>query len=111
MSFGGSGIRDWRIQRFTALYLGIYIIVCFSFAVTQSEINFSNWRAFFMHPLVKISTLIALLSLVSHAWIGLWIVLTDYVHTVSIRYFLQMMIFVSLLAYFIWGIQILYSFF
>ena len=110
MSFGGSGIRDWLIQRFTAVYLGVYTLVCLWFLIMQSEINFTHWHAFFMHPIMKIATLLALVSLNLHAWIGLWTVLTDYVHKISIRYFLQIIIIIVLSAYFIWGIQILYQF-
>lgn len=110
MSFGGTGMRDWLIQRFSAVILSLYTVACLWFLLSHREITFASWYAFFMHPAMKIATLLALVSLSLHAWIGLWTVLTDYVHQISVRYFLQTIIIVALFAYFFWGFQILYYF-
>ena len=59
---------------------------------------------------VKVFTLLALLSLVVHAWIGVWQVLSDYIKPAFLRGSLQFIFSVTLLAYLaagfitVWGV-------
>ncbi len=65
---------------------------------------------------MKVFSLMALLSIVIHAWIGLWSVSTDYL-TVrmlgakanAIRILFQAAYAVVLFAYLVWGVQILWG--
>lgn len=110
MSFGGTGIRDWLAQRLSAVVLFFYTIAIGWFFITHPKVTYAGWYAFFMNPIMKIATLVALLCIVLHAWIGIWTVLTDYVHKVFIRSLLELIVGVSLFVYLVWGIQILYQF-
>lgn len=109
MSLGGTGIQDWLVQRFTAVILAAYIIFLFVFLFNHSTIDFDIWHALFSHPLMKISTLIVLLAVAFHAWIGMWIILTDYVKYLFVRYLLQGIIMLVLFGYVVWGTLILWS--
>ena len=82
MSLGGNGIKDWLAQRLTAVFLILYIAVLFWFCATNSEIGFDSWKAFMFLPAMKVMTLLALVSISIHAWIGIWTILTDYIHQV-----------------------------
>ncbi len=53
--------------------------------------------------MTKVFTILTLFSILVHAWIGMWQVLTDYVKPLAIRLVLQLAIVVGLLAYLIYG--------
>ncbi len=53
--------------------------------------------------ITKVFTLLALLSILIHAWIGMWQVLTDYVKPVAVRLVLQLAIVVTLVVYLLYG--------
>jgi succinate dehydrogenase / fumarate reductase membrane anchor subunit len=59
--------------------------------------------------LMKFASFAALLALVSHAWIGMWTVTTDYLKTAWFRLLVQLLIYITLLFYLVWGIQILWG--
>ncbi|WP_033848312.1 succinate dehydrogenase, hydrophobic membrane anchor protein, partial [Yersinia wautersii] len=44
-----------------------------------------------------------LLSILAHAWIGLWQVLTDYIKPLAIRLVLQLVVVITLLVYLLYG--------
>ncbi|MBN9288754.1 MAG: succinate dehydrogenase, hydrophobic membrane anchor protein [Gammaproteobacteria bacterium] len=109
MSLGGTGSRDWLVQRFTAIFLAIYTIFLFLFVVRHPDIAYGDWLNLFSQPLMQISTLFALVCIAFHAWIGLWTVLTDYVKPLFLRYALEGIILFVLFTYVVWGIFILWG--
>lgn len=109
MSLGGTGSRDWLIQRFSAVFLAIYTLFLMVFLVVHPQITYDVWIQLFSATWMQIATLFALLCLVLHAWIGLWTVLTDYVKPLFLRYALQGIILFALFSYGIWGVMILWE--
>lgn len=109
MNLGGSGIRDWLVQRLTAVFLILYITVLFWFCIMHSEIEYKSWKDFMFQPAVKVMTMLALLSMSIHAWVGTWTVLTDYVHQLLLQQLLRAIVILALVSYFFWGFQILYG--
>lgn len=109
MSLGGTGSRDWLVQRFTAVFLALYTIFLFVFILKESELSYGVWLELFSHPLMQLSTLFALFCVAFHAWIGLWTVLTDYVKPLLLRYLLEGIILLVLFTYVVWGIFILWG--
>lgn len=108
-SFGRSGLYDWMMQRVTALVLLAYTLYIITLLMFASEFTYAQWAALFSGTFMRIFTLMAILALVAHAWIGLWSVSTDYIKITSVRFVVQA--FCGLLAfiYVVWGIQILWS--
>jgi succinate dehydrogenase / fumarate reductase membrane anchor subunit len=104
----GKGINDWMIQRASAVIMFSYLLLLCVALFTISP-GFQGWHAFFAMWWVKIATLIFLVSLLFHAWIGIWTVLTDYVHQGCIRLILEFIFVLSLFAYFFWGLLIIWS--
>jgi succinate dehydrogenase / fumarate reductase membrane anchor subunit len=109
MSLGGTGSRDWLVQRFTAVFLAIYTLTLFIFILRHPDFNYGEWLLLFSHPVMQLATLFALLSIAFHAWIGLWTVLTDYVKPLFVRYVLEALIILVLFVYVVWGIFILWG--
>ncbi|HFL8794924.1 MAG TPA: succinate dehydrogenase, hydrophobic membrane anchor protein [Candidatus Azosocius sp. HAIN] len=107
-SFGKSGLHDWLIQRVTAVILFIYCILIFCFFIFNKNISYDILNMFFDNIIIKIFTLISILSLCIHSWIGLWTILTDYVKYFYLRFFMQIVINLLLMSYFFVGIEILW---
>ncbi len=104
-----SGLKDWIIQRVSAVVLGLYLLTLIGFFVFSTEVNFTSWQAFFYNPIMQIFSFLALLSLVAHAWIGVWTIFTDYVKPKGLRLFLEALMALALLAYIAWGIAIIWQ--
>lgn len=105
----GQGLRDWLIQRLSAIFLTFYTLFIVLFISQHPTLTFEEWQGLFCHPLMQISTLLALIFILLHSWIGLWTVLTDYIKPISVRYFLQGSLIALLGGYLIWGIMILWQ--
>ncbi|MFN3234035.1 MAG: succinate dehydrogenase, hydrophobic membrane anchor protein [Gammaproteobacteria bacterium] len=108
MSERSSGIRDWIIQRVTAMYILAYIIVLSSYLIYHG-VDYASWHMIFSLGWVKIMTIFFFMSLSWHAWIGVWTVITDYVPNFFIRMTLLAATLLAVASYFVWGIQILWG--
>lgn len=104
-----SGLQDWLIQRITAVILSIYTVFLLGYLVYYPSFQFESWRYLFTSFWIQYATFLALLSLVMHAWVGVWTVITDYVKPVVVRLVVQLAVIFSLLLYLIWGIQIIWG--
>ena len=80
-----SGLRDWLIQRITAVVMTVYSIGIIIYFVMNPDLSFNNWHFLFTHLWMKVATLLFIVSLLFHAWIGMWTVFTDYVHPYWLR--------------------------
>ena len=69
------GMRDWLGQRVTAVLLAVYTLVLLVSLLTLPELSYGTWAGLFASGWMKVLTLLALLSLVYHAWIGVRLVL------------------------------------
>ena len=57
---------------------------------------------------MRLFTLLAILALVGHAWVGMWTVLTDYVKASGLRFVLQSAMILAVLVYLFWGVMIFF---
>ena len=108
-SLGRSGLHDWIIQRATAVVLAVYIIYLTGFIFSAETMEFAVWKGLFAQNWFKIFSLLAVASICFHAWIGLWIVSTDYIKPLGLRMVFQVSIILLCFAFLIWGAQILWS--
>ena len=108
-SFSRNGVSDWIVQRLSAVILGVYTLVLVGFLMTSGELTYDVWIGFMQAWPMQIFTLIAVLALVAHAWIGTWTVSTDYMKPLGVRMFFQAVVAVSLIACLIWTIMILWG--
>lgn len=103
------GLRDWIIQRFTAIIMAVYVIGLFYFLMTNSGLTYGDWQHAFTYTWVKVATILFVLSIAMHAWTGMWTVLTDYVKPFVLRCLLNAIILLSLVACVIWAVTLLWS--
>lgn len=108
-TFGRSGVHDFLLLRATAIILASYTIFMAVFFLTTSEITYEVWTGLFSHLAMKVYTLLTLLAILIHAWIGIWQVLTDYVKATALRGVLQFVFSVTLISYFVAGFLIVWG--
>ena len=101
----GSGSRDWILQRISAVVLAVYSVVMVGFFLFN-DVNFESWQGFMLSLPMKLFSLVAILSLVFHAWVGMWTVLTDYVKSSGLRLVIQSLVIIADLVYLFWGVMI-----
>jgi succinate dehydrogenase / fumarate reductase membrane anchor subunit len=112
---GRSGLYDWLMQRVTAVILLAYFVVV-GF-VLLGGVDYASWKALYSQTWMRVFSLLALLSLAIHAWVGLWAVVTDYLTerlmgTTGnvLRLLVQVGCAIIMFTYVVWGIQILWGF-
>lgn len=103
------GLRDWVIQRISAIFMAIYSIGLIFYLVFHPGLSFAEWHSLFSQQWVKVVTILFILSLILHAWIGIWTIFTDYVKPFVIRCILNFFVLLMLVACFFWGVLILWS--
>lgn len=107
-SLGRSGLQDWLIQRVTAIILALYTIFILGYILQQHYFYYHDWANLFKNEWMRYATLIVLISLIAHAWVGVWTIITDYLKPVILRFVVQVIVILALLGYLMWGIQILW---
>ncbi|WP_026957225.1 MULTISPECIES: succinate dehydrogenase, hydrophobic membrane anchor protein [Aliagarivorans] len=107
-TFGRSGVHDYILIRVTAVILTLYTFYLLGF-FAFNEVNYLSWTSFFSGMFTKIFTLLALLSMLIHAWIGLWQVLTDYVKPVGLRLACQFGLMLIAFVYLAAGLSIIWG--
>ena len=112
----GSGSRDWMVQRISAVVLAVYSVVLLGFFLTHGDVNFFDWSQFMMSLPMRLFSLIAILALAGHAWVGMWTVFTDYITTgklgpsaSGLRLVLQTLMIIAILVFLFWGIMIFWG--
>lgn len=108
-SLTGSGLKDWLIQRVSAVLIAAYTVFLLTYYIVTPAITYQQWHQLFQSNWMRISTVLVLLAFVLHAWVGIWTVTTDYLKGTMLRVTIQILVIVALLALLIWGIDILWG--
>lgn len=53
------GIGSWLLQRLSAVLMVIYTVILIVAVLRLPEFNYGNWATLFVHPFMKVSTLLA----------------------------------------------------
>lgn len=105
---GTRGLRDWIIQRVTAVYLAVYAIGLFVYVLLHKSMSYHQWTALFSMLWFQIASVLCLIALAWHAWIGIWTVITDYIKPPCIRSTVQLLVILALCVYVLWGVEIIW---
>jgi succinate dehydrogenase / fumarate reductase membrane anchor subunit len=103
------GLRDWLIQRITAVIMVLYTLVITVYLLVQPIIDYNAWTLLFSSNVVRTFTLLFLLCIFYHTWIGIRDIVMDYVKPAAVRLFLHVLVIITLLLYVIWSVQILWG--
>lgn len=103
------GLKEWLAQRVTAVVMAAYTVLMAVLLIICTPATHEDWRALFSPQWIRLATLVVLLSLFYHAWIGMRDILMDYIKPTGVRLGLQIIVVLLLVAYTGWAIQILWS--
>ena len=116
INFRRSGLFDWIVQRFSAVILAAYTIFILGNFFLYADMDFQAWKSIFDSIFTRVFSIITLIALCAHAWIGMWTVTTDYITSVQfgenatvLRFVFQFFVFLIVTGYLIWGVQIFWG--
>lgn len=103
------GLRDWLVQRVTAGLMAFYTVFLLGhLLLSRGPIGYEKWAGMFSGQFMKSLTLVVILALAWHAWVGMRDIWMDYVKPVSVRLTLEIFSIVWLVACAGWAIQVLW---
>ena len=115
-NFSRSGLYDWMAQRVSAVILAAYTVFLLGFLICNPDLTYSDWSALFANSWMRIFSLLTLLALSVHAWVGMWTISTDYLRPMAlgksatvVRFLVQAACGVLMFVLFVWGVQILWG--
>lgn len=108
-NLGRSGLYDWLVQRLSAVILAAYTLFLLAFFITHSGLGHAEWVTFFQHRWMKGFSLLSLLALIGHAWVGMWTISTDYLKPLVLRFLFQSGCSLVLFVYLVWGVRIVWG--
>ena len=71
------GSMLWNLQRYSSLFILIYLVYLVGF-IYSNDLDFFSWSDFFLSFEIRIISSFAFFLIILHAFIGLWTVGTDY---------------------------------
>lgn len=102
------GLRDWLVQRVTAVYMVAYCALFIGILAGAGAIDYTVWRDLFSGTLMRVLTALFFLSVLLHAWVGVRDILMDYVRRTGPRLALESLVAFVLIGNAAWALQILW---
>jgi succinate dehydrogenase / fumarate reductase, membrane anchor subunit len=103
------GLRDWLAQRITAVIMAVYTALILSVIFGLPKMDYWQWKVVWQTPIVKFATVLFLLALCLHAWVGVRNIFMDYIKDPALRLALYVLVIGALIWYAAWSVQILWS--
>ncbi len=102
------GTRAWLLQRVSAVYMGLFLLLFPAYLVYVAPDSYQAWHDFVACRLVSLSLLLFFFSLLIHAWVGVRDVIIDYVHNPGLRLLKLTLTGLVLIACGLWIMSILF---
>lgn len=95
MSWRLSGMRAWIIQRLSAIYIAIFLVIIgITLLFNGIPDNYEGWHQLWSRPLLNLGMMAFIIAILLHAWVGTRDVIIDYIHPFAAR--LTMLSFVAI---------------
>ena len=91
-------LRNWLMQRLSAVLLAAYSVIMPMYVWRTIAPGATGWHQLFMPAPVRLATLVFVLVLGLHAWLGMNEILLDYIKSARLRVMLQALVVIWLLA-------------
>ena len=103
------GLRSWLLQRVSAVLMALYALFLAGWVLFNSPVGYDAWSRLFASDIMRSFTLLALLALFVHAWVGVRDIVMDYVKPAGVRLAIHVAVILALGLYAIWSVQILWG--
>jgi succinate dehydrogenase / fumarate reductase membrane anchor subunit len=103
------GLKDWLVQRVTAVLMALYTLLVLAIALWNGGIDHALWKSLFASGAFRLASFLFMVALLYHAWIGVRDIFLDYIKPVGLRLALEVATVAVLVAYLGWTIQLLWG--
>lgn len=106
-----SGLSEWYWQRVSAVVLAILLPLLFILvmAVYSGGLNQTNLLGLLDHFIIRILHTLLLLALLMHAYLGIRVIVEDYVHRIGLRVPLMALLLATAAGFAIWWLSIIWA--
>ena len=115
-SFARSGLAVWMVLRVSAVILAAYTLFLLGYVVLNPGMGYAEWQGLFSNNAMRIFSLLSLVALCAHAWVGIWTISTDYLtpmalgkSATAVRFIFQAACGIAIFVFLAWGVQILWG--
>ena len=103
------GLRDWLFQRITAVMIAAYTLFMAGYVLLHPDLDYNAWTGLFSNHVMRSFSLLFLLAVYVHAWVGVRDVVMDYIKSAGLRLGIYVVVILTLLLYVIWSVIILWG--
>ena len=111
MSGALSGFSAWLLQRISAVYMLLFIILIPLYIWQQGVSDYNAWRSLLAEPVMALLWALFFIAMLLHAWVGVRDILIDYVHHLGLRlgFLLMMASVLVMMLFWLLGVLLLNS--
>ena len=102
------GLRDWLAQRITGIIMALYVTFLLCSICMLPQLDFQHWSQLFSGQFMKVATMVTMVALIYHAWVGIRDLYMDYLKNTLVRLLLEVGTVVLLSGYIAWAAFILW---
>jgi len=102
------GLKDWLAQRVSAVVMAVYTIVFGVVWLLGGPFSYNSWKSLFSQGWMRFATLLFVLSMLYHAWVGVRDIWMDYVKNTGLRLLLEVVTVLWLVGCGGWAVQVLW---
>jgi succinate dehydrogenase / fumarate reductase membrane anchor subunit len=103
------GLGDWLLQRLTAVVMALYTVIALAFVAWRTPHSHADWKAMFSGGFFRLFTMLFIVALLYHAWVGMRDILMDYLRATGLRLATQSAVGLVLAFYLIWAASTLWA--
>ena len=105
----GYGMRDWLMQRVTAVIMLVFTVVLIVTSFTSPNSGYQWWAGLMSNFAMQAMAMIAFVALAWHAWVGMRDIWMDYVKPAGIRLTLHVITIVWMLGSLLLVVRVLWK--
>ena len=102
-----SGLGEWIVQRVTAVYILLYLLAMLLTQALSPIQEHADWLKLSDNMLFRVTSLLFIVSLLAHSWVGLKSVFLDYVKPTGLRFIMLMLLAVAISGLVIWALLVI----
>ncbi|MGQ5523650.1 succinate dehydrogenase, hydrophobic membrane anchor protein [Chitinimonas sp. PSY-7] len=103
------GLRDWLLQRVTAVVMLVYTVGLVAFLVLAAQASYEGWQTLFSLTWVRVLSTVTVIALLLHAWVGIRDIWMDYVQPLGLRLALHVATILWLVGSFVYAVKVVWG--
>lgn len=103
------GLRDWLVQRVTAVVMLLWTLVVLGALMWNGGFDHASWKTLWAGEFFRLLSFLFVASVLWHAWVGVRNITMDYLKPVALRLTVQSAVVAVLVLYLGWTLRILWG--